>query len=337
MIEKKIIPGLIKTFTKSMFGYTSPMKVTHYITLRCNLNCGYCGRKNLRVPELTTEEIRNYIREFRRLGTYFWSFNGGECLLREDLGELLRFATDMGMKCNIVTNGILVPKRIDWLKNLDLVITSIDGPEPVQDKIRGKGVFEKNIKALEVLAEKSIPTVVVSVITNENVECLKSILDVVEYYGHSWDVQPVVVHRGDEKGVAGHYRFDRERFLQAIDWIIAQKKEGKPVFSAVRYLEDMKRFPHCLANENCWAGKLFCVVAPDGALHPCAEFVGTNAFRIEVTRGNIGKAFRSIPDMSRCKNCFFSCYSEYNLILNNKVRESFRIARNILQGKWFWW
>ena len=336
MIDRKNIFELGKVFSKSMFGMKSPMKVTQYITFRCNLSCEYCGRKNLKVPELTTEEIKYYIRKFRELGTCFWSFNGGECLLREDLGELLRYVETMGMKCNIVTNGILVPKRIEWLKHLDLVITSIDGNEKIQDKIRGKGVFQKNIRALEVLAEHNIKTVVVSVITNENIESLNEIFDIVKYFGHSWDIQPVVVHKGDTHEIARNYMFDKERFVEVIDWIIAQKREEGHIFSALSYLEDMKKYPHCEANKNCWAGKLFCVVSADGSLYPCAEFVGTNAFKIKVIDKDIRRAFLAIPDMSKCRNCFFSCYSEYNLILNHKFRSFFRIARNLLQGRWFW-
>lgn len=336
MINRDNIIKLARTGVKTMLGYKIPMKVTQFITTRCNLNCEYCGRKNLDIGELETDEVEYYIQEFKKMGTLFWSFNGGECLLRDDLGELIRYVRGAGLKCNIVTNGILVPHRIDWLKDIDLVITSIDGPEGVQDKIRGKGVYKKNVEALDVLAKNKIKTVVVSVITNENIDKLGEVLRLVEFYGLSWDVQPVVIHKGDKEQNAKRYQFDTGRFVEAVDWIIGKKKNGAPVFGAFDYLEDMKRFPDCKANENCWAGRLFCALGPDGSIYPCGEFMGTEQYKIKPGTNDIRGAFNSIPDMSRCHDCYFSCYSEYNLILNHKIKSFFRISKNLIRRKWFW-
>lgn len=336
MIDISNIPSLIKSFAKILTGQRVPLKVSQYITTRCNLDCAYCGRHNLGGKELTTEEVKYYIREFKKLGTLFWSFNGGEALLRNDLGELIQYVKDLKMKCNITTNGLMVKNRIEWLKNIDLVTISIDGPEEIQDKIRGKGVFKKDIEALEILAKNKIKTVVFSVITNENIDKLKEILELAEYYGHYWDVQPVVEHRGGKGEGAKNYNFDRYKFIEAVDWIINKKKEGAKIFSALDYLKDMKKFPNCEANKNCWAGKTFCVIADDGSLYPCAEFIGTDLYKIKVLNKDIKAAFASMPDMKKCRQCYFSCYSEYNLILNHKVKAFFKIFKNLVQGKWFW-
>jgi len=67
-------------------------------------------------------------------------------------------------------------------KEIDLVITSIDGSENIQDKICGKGVFQKKLKALEILAKNKIKTVVVSVISNENINNLDEILRIVSIW-----------------------------------------------------------------------------------------------------------------------------------------------------------
>ncbi|MDD5085749.1 MAG: radical SAM protein [Candidatus Omnitrophica bacterium] len=336
MIDTKSLFGAAKAIVKCYLGRRTPIKVTQYITLRCNLDCEYCGRKNISVEELSTDEVKFYIREFRKLGTLFWSFNGGECLLREDIGELINYAKEQCLKCNIVTNGVLVPRKIESLKKLDLVVTSIDGPEDVQDKIRGKGIFKKNIEALDVLARNKIKTVIVTTISNENIDKLDEVLKLAQLYGHSWDVQPVVIHRGDKEQKAKEYQFDVEKFKEAIDWIIHKKKEGAPIFSAFSYLEDMRKFPNCEANDKCWASRLFCVIGPDGSFYPCAEFVGTELYKKTLTDHDIKQTFLSLPDMWRCRNCYFSCYSEYNLLLNHKVRSGFKVLKNLLNRRWFW-
>jgi MoaA/NifB/PqqE/SkfB family radical SAM enzyme len=336
MIDISNLPRIAYSIARSVAGKRIPLKVTQYITFRCNADCIYCGRKNIESKELSTERIKRYIAEFKRMGTLFWSFNGGECLLRNDLGELLDFVKKSGLKCNLVTNGFLVPQRIEWLKNVDLIITSIDGPQAVQDAIRGPGAFDKNMKALEVLAGHGIKTVVVSVLSSENIDSLDEILKCVEQYGHSWDVQPLVVHRGDREGKAKKYFIDEKKFREAVGWIIRKKNEGAPIFSALSYLEDMKKYPHCEANKNCWASKLFCSIAPDGSLYPCAEFIGTDDAKTPVIEMDIPGAFHKLPDMSKCSRCFFSCYSEYNLLLNNKFKSALKISKNLMRGKWFW-
>jgi len=336
MLDRNNLFPVLSSMVKTTLGQRIPLKVTQYITHRCNLTCDYCGRIKVKIPELTTEEIKHYLREFRKLGTLFWSFNGGECLIRKDLGELIRYVRSLGMSCNIVTNGFFVPQHIDWIRNLNLVATSIDGPEEVQDKIRGKGAYKKNIKALEVLAKNNIRTVIVSVITKENINHLEHVLDLAEYYGHTWEAQPVVVHRSDHNNQVDRFRFDLNEFQDVIEKIIGFKKEGRPVFTSYDYLKDIKKFPNCEANMNCWSGRSFCALGADGAIFPCAEFVGTDINKIPVENGDVKKAFLSIPDMSKCNACYFSCYSEYNLLLNNKVKSSFRIAKNMMKNQWFW-
>lgn len=336
MLDYKNIPTLTKSIGKILIGNKTPIKVTQYITTRCNLNCVYCGRNNLPGKELTTEEVKYYIKEFKRLGTLFWSFNGGEALIRNDLGELISYVKSLGMKCNLTTNGLLVKNRIEWLKDLDLVTISIDGHKEIQDKIRGNGIFEKNVEALEILAKNKIKTVVFSVITNENIDRLNEVLELAESYGHYWDVQPVITHKGDKGQGAKNFQFDNDKFIKAIDWIIKKKKEGSKIFSALNYLKDMKKFPFCEANKNCWAGRAFCAIGQDGSLYPCAEFIGTEIHKTRVLKGDIKTAFSSIADMKNCKECYFSCYSEYNLILNHKVKSFFKIFNNLVRGKWFW-
>ncbi|HOK41437.1 MAG TPA: hypothetical protein PLD27_10420 [bacterium] len=97
MITLKNIPKLSISILKAILGNKIPLKVTQYITFNCNFNCAYCGRKNIKSFELTTDEMKKYIDEFKKIGTMFWSFNGGECLLRNDLGVLRDYVKQKGM------------------------------------------------------------------------------------------------------------------------------------------------------------------------------------------------------------------------------------------------
>ncbi len=271
---------------------TRPFKLTHYITTRCNLKCGYCGRRDLHFSEMTTQQVKEKIDYFKKQGTLFWSFNGGEPLLREDLGELARYCKPM--RVSLMTNGTF-PERIKYM-DFDRVFVSIDGPKEIQDSIRGKGVFDKNIKTLEILQRKGIPIVIVSVISKKNLNYLGDMLELVKEYGTLWDIQPIMAHHHKENSnlVAPRMIFD---------WILWLKENKKYIFNSMDYLNYLQ----CPRPLKCYAGKWFATMAPDGAVYPCVEFMGNNQFA--------KNGMKDMPNMKNCKKCHFNCYAEYNLLL----------------------
>ena len=69
------------------------------MTRRCNLKCIHCysNSANIDYPdELTTEEGRKLIDDLAAFGSPVILFSGGEPLLRPDLLELAKYATDKG-------------------------------------------------------------------------------------------------------------------------------------------------------------------------------------------------------------------------------------------------
>lgn len=260
-----------------------PFKLTHYITTRCNLSCGYCGRRELHIHEMSTESIKQKIDYFKKQGTLFWSFNGGEPLLREDLGELARYCKPM--RVSLMTNGTF-PERIKYM-DFDRVFVSIDGPEEVQDLVRGKGVFKKNIETFNILQRKRIPIVIVSVISSLSASFLQDTLNLVKEYHATWDIQPIMDH---------HNKINP--YLKIHQGLISWLKENKKyIFNSMDYLNYLEN-PRPL---KCYAGKWFATMAPDGEVYPCVEFMGTGV--------------KGMRDMRACHKCNFNCYVEYNLLL----------------------
>jgi len=80
----KSIPRTLKV----LLGAKVPLRVTQYITDRCNLDCLYCRRHESGGQELTTNEVKSLMASFRKAGTLFLAFNGGEALIRDDIGDL---------------------------------------------------------------------------------------------------------------------------------------------------------------------------------------------------------------------------------------------------------
>ena len=85
----------------------------------CNAKCVYCNCPEREDPRASLEMHRHALGEFARLGAVRIKFLGGEPLLHHDLPELVRIARGHGMRTAIVTNGFLIPQRMDLMKQFD--------------------------------------------------------------------------------------------------------------------------------------------------------------------------------------------------------------------------
>ncbi|MEM1659292.1 MAG: radical SAM protein [Candidatus Jordarchaeales archaeon] len=123
-------------------------------TLRCNGACVHCYVRGRFHAELGTEDGRRLVAEAAEAGAGMVSFVGGEPLMREDLPELMRYAVDLGMGVEIVTNGFLVDGRVaELLSRLEVrVLLSVDGAsKKVCESVRGGGAWEKILSAAGVM------------------------------------------------------------------------------------------------------------------------------------------------------------------------------------------
>jgi len=105
------------------------------VTSRCNLRCSYCMREEHKERVDTTsllnkKEINTIIAMLADLGVTKVRFTGGEPLLRQDIGELIREAkkhASIKTVC-LTTNGLLLDRFLPSLieAGLDAINFSID-------------------------------------------------------------------------------------------------------------------------------------------------------------------------------------------------------------------
>ena len=98
-----------------------------------------CSYRNRLPDELTIDEIDKLAGELSALGLKRIVFSGGEPILRTDLEDICKIFSKHSVKQTLLTNGVLVKKKIDTLAPyLDELIISIDGAKPeTHDAIRG--------------------------------------------------------------------------------------------------------------------------------------------------------------------------------------------------------
>lgn len=141
-------------------------------TLRCNLSCTHCYSAS--GPEyreaLSPERLCHLLRILKGQGYEVISFSGGEPLLYEPLIEVVREARQIGLRVNLVTNGLLAGKsRFHELWELvSRVGVSLDGPEHLHDAMRGANAFSAASRALRVLSEHQVLVGVAHCVTTDS-------------------------------------------------------------------------------------------------------------------------------------------------------------------------
>jgi radical SAM protein with 4Fe4S-binding SPASM domain len=193
----KELHSLLVKIEKKGFYESSPIKEIiikepslHLdLTMRCNLSCVHCLRDagTGDRSELATDEWLDIIDKFTSLYKTRVCLSGGEAMLHPGFFKIVSRAKEKGLHVTVFTNGTLIKSQAiadKVAKYADKVQVSVDGTcDKVNDSIRGKGSFEKVIRAVQYLKNTSITLdVAISVMPqnvadlNENIEKLDKLL-----------------------------------------------------------------------------------------------------------------------------------------------------------------
>jgi len=153
-------------------GSSSPVSVLISPSMRCNLNCIGCyAGKYTRQDDLDFETLSRVIREAQDMGTAFFTILGGEPLVYPRLFDM--FKVNNNAFFQFYTNGTLINestvKKLLEVGNA-VPILSIEGFEERTDERRGKGTYQKLMKAMDLLRENHIPFGFSSMVTSKNAE-----------------------------------------------------------------------------------------------------------------------------------------------------------------------
>ncbi len=128
------------------------------VTRKCNYQCRGCNVwKEQEHKELSADEIKKGLDILKELGIVELVISGGDPLLREDIGEIIDYATKLFVT-TVYDNGSMAGQKIDVLRKADFVAISIDSlDEAKHDYLKNvPGAWKSGTQAVEALHKEGI-------------------------------------------------------------------------------------------------------------------------------------------------------------------------------------
>ena len=158
------------------------------LTRNCNLRCWFCGQWGKKGffsgksgLEMTFSDWKKVIDDVYESAVdkqdlpsfILW---GGEPLVSPCFDDVAQYIHTLGFRIGIVTNGVLIDKHAETIKNfIDRIYLSVDGPEKIHDSIRGDGVFKKLCKNLQLIRGGKAKIIIMTVLSPALIECIEEL------------------------------------------------------------------------------------------------------------------------------------------------------------------
>lgn len=280
------------------------------VSNRCNLTCGFCSFWQNPAPrehELTTEDFDVISSKLAEAGSMIISLEGGEPLLRRDIGSIVR-AFARHHHPILFTNGWPVTESLAgelWSAGLTQVGVSIDYPDAARhDARRGRaGTFEAALRALEIFRTTAPQgrrqVCVMTVLMHDNHSEMESLLELSARQG--------VNHQITLLSASGTGR-QRSAPPGAGASLVALKQRHPHFVTFTGYLEAADTYLAGNPRTPCWAGERFLNVDHLGEVAPCI-------WKLHLSAGNlrrdpwsvIAERLADLREPETCRACYTSC------------------------------
>lgn len=257
------------------------------LTYRCNLKCAFCyaGCNRTANPtgssaEMTVVQIKQVLwKIFHQAKVPSISFTGGEPTLVPDLPELIRYAKDLGMRVNLITNGTRITQTLARTlagSGLDSAQVSLEGvTAKTHDTIVGfSGAYQKTIAAVNSLKEAGIVTHTNTTITRANIhECAQFPTFIKEIFGNDKFSMNLIIPSGSGAmydDLLVHYQeigTNLEKILA-----VSEKEDVEFMWYSPVPMCLFNSIVHGLGNKGCSACDGLLSIGANGDVLPCSSY-----------------------------------------------------------------
>ena len=263
---------------------SAPINVIWEITDRCNLACKHCfsATRQSAADQLDTDQVKRVIDLLVDQKIFHINFSGGEPLLREDLAEIFRHASQKNVSMDISTNGILVtPETIRLLKEsgISSVQVSVDGLEQTHDLLRGMaGAFHRTWETIRLFVKTGLSVAVSTTVNKTNLNEIGSIIDLTVQSGAAVFKTTLFVPIGRGLSNRGELVLERDDVRKLAEIMKRKQQQTRPhlqidIEGCFPWLLDDGHRPGTremtFSNIGCAAGNSTIFVASNGTVSPC--------------------------------------------------------------------
>ncbi len=256
------------------------MIVSWNTTNKCNMYCNHCYRDAGAEAEheLNTIQGKSLIDEISKAGFKIMVFSGGEPLMRPDIYELVEYATKIGLRSVLGSNGSLITEEVaQKLKAAGTmgVGISLDSLNPKKhDEFRNyQGGFREAINGMKNCRDAGLPFQIHTTVMNWNIDEILNLTDFAVGMGavahHIFFLVPTGRGSDIEK-----QSLTPEEYEELLNDIMLKQKdvsiELKPT-CAPQFMRIAKEMGMNLRfSRGCLAGTSYCIISPTGDVQPCA-------------------------------------------------------------------
>lgn len=309
-----------------------PLSGMFELTARCNLNCRMCyvRRSEAQVREMGGElGLNDWLKlaeEAREEGLLFLLLTGGEPFMLPYFKELYTELSKMGFMITINSNGTMIDEKcVEWLSKIPpsrLRITLYGASEENYFNLcRQKGMYQRTLKALDLLKETDILTRVMMTLTPYNVNDYENILRVAEERDMHFQASSYIFppYRRDEKDPGKAVRLsacEAARFTVLSD---RRNNDEKGFLNLAEYRmkqsDSVSDFDDdCMKDEGqpmrCHAGRSTFWINWQGIMTPCGMIPSPASEPLKIgfkpAWDEITAKMDEIRLPSKCENCKYS-------------------------------
>ncbi|MBP2030045.1 MoaA/NifB/PqqE/SkfB family radical SAM enzyme [Methanohalophilus levihalophilus] len=289
-----------------------PFVLSHGINSTCNMQCSFCDYWREEKQEMTVEEIFSMLDDAKDFGIGVYNAWTVEPLMRSELPEILEYAHSLELKTSLVTNGLLLKKRISELTDLDYLSVSVDGIETYRDS---RGVdFSRILPGIEEAVSTFEKHVLLNcVISNRNIHELRDLVLLADDLGAMISFEPMYEFSSIEDNVWDKIGVrDKNQHRMAVDDLIHMKEAGYPIINSKTYLQMVRDMR---PKWKCHAPNILIGVSQEGMVYTCRvhrEPLADIRDGLENVWKQWGKQMQE--KASSCEGCLFFGYAENSMM-----------------------
>jgi len=289
-----------------------PFYASFKITSRCHFGCPFCNMNKNKTEDLSTADIKKILDNLSRSSVLMVSFEGGEPLLRSDIGDLLRYARSKAFYLLFTTSArnILKYPIQEYARYIDFLHVSIDEGH-------------NNLDMFALLPDLvTLPTrvSVQTVVTKDTVDSLEKKVEFCHKAGAN-----IVIIPASPMNNAQHCFPDIMKLESTVMHLY--QRYTNTIHTPQGYFKAYKKH-HCSAASV--------IIAPDGYLYyPChiLESKGPDLRKTDLGRWLVSpEAIAARKQMKECtKNCGW--YQYYSIDSYTNVFSAWQSLKPALFGK----